>query len=117
MRNLTSFALLGVASLLIIPLTVINRRYVRNKYGNTAGYFYNTARNIDIWANSEFRAMWNARLITAFGYKFGRQGETISSVLGKNQLAETLTKEGWRLVRLLERFEKDHCLKWIQNFE
>lgn len=123
MRKITGFALLAFASVAILPMTCINLHYVDKKNGNTAGYFYDTAKNVDIWANREFRATWNARLVQAvekvgvitYPYKFGVPGETISSALGKNQLQGTLSKEGWRLVRLLERFEKEHCVRWIDT--
>ena len=115
MKKVKGFALLSVATALIIPLTIINRHYVDEKYGNTDGYWQSTAKNIDIWANKEFRATWNAKLIIPSGYKFGIEGETISSALGKNQLMETLTAEGKKLVKILNKLEKNHCIKWINS--
>ena len=115
MKKVTGFALLSLATGLIIPLTIINRHYVDEKYGNTDGYWQNTAKNIDIWANREFRALWNARLIIPGGYKFGIEGETISSALGKNELTGTLTAEGKRLVKILHKLEKNHCILWIDK--
>ena len=69
--------------------------------------------NLDIFANREFRALWNEVLRTELGYEFGIIGETISSALGKNQRDGTLTNNGKALVWVLNRFEKDHCLKSI----
>ena len=115
MKKVKGFALLTVATGLIIPLTIINRHYVDEKYGNTDGYWQSTAKNIDIWANKEFRATWNAKLIIPSGYKFGIEGETISSALGKNELMGTLTKEGEILVKILNKLEKNHCILWINN--
>lgn len=123
MKKQKGFALLIIATGLIIPLTVINRHYVDDKYGNTDGYWQSTAKNIDIWANKEFRTTWNARLVQAievdsviiYPYKFGVDGETISSALGKNQLMGTLTKEGKILVKILNRLEKNHCILWINT--
>lgn len=123
MKKTKGFALLIIATGLIIPLTAINRHYVDEKYGNTDGYWQSTAKNIDIWANKEFRATWNARLVQAievnvviiYPYKFGVDGETISSALGKNQLLGTLTAEGKKLVKILNRLEKDHCILWIDK--
>ena len=115
MKKVKGFALLTVATGLIIPLTIINRHYVDEKYGDTAGYWQSTAKNIDIWANKEFRATWNAKLIIPSGYKFGIEGETISSALGKNELMGTLTKEGKILVKILNKLEKNHCIKWINS--
>lgn len=115
MKKVKGFALLSVATGLIIPLTIINRHYVDEKHGDTAGYWQSTAKNIDIWANKEFRATWNAKLIIPSGYKFGIEGETISSALGKNELMGTLTKEGEILVKILNKLEKDHCILWINT--
>lgn len=115
MKKIKGFALLIIATGLIIPMTTINLHYVDKKYGSTDGYFYDTAKNIDIWANREFRATWNARLIVSGGYKFGVEGETISSALGKNELMGTLTKEGKQLVKILNKLEKNHCIKWIDT--
>lgn len=115
MKKVKGFALLTVATGLIIPLTIINRHYVDEKYGDTAGYWQSTAKNIDIWANKEFRATWNAKLIIPSGYKFGIEGETISSALGKNELMGTLTKEGKTLVKMLNKLEKNHSILWINT--
>lgn len=123
MRKIKGFALLTIATGLIIPLTIINRHYVDEKYGDTDGYWQSTAKNIDIWANKEFRATWNARLVQAievdsviiYPYKFGVDGETISSALGKNELMGTLTDEGKRLVKILNALETNHCILWIDK--
>lgn len=117
MKKVKGFALLIIATGLIIPLTVINRRYVEQKYGDTDGYFEQTAVNIDIWGNREFRTLWNSRLIIEGGYQFGREGETISSALGKNKLMGTLTKEGNKLANLLDKIDTNHCIKSMKYFD
>ena len=114
-KNIIGFGLLVFAAGSIVPMTIINRHYVAEKNGSTYGYWQSTAKNIDIWANKEFRATWNAKLIIPSGYKFGIEGETISSALGKNELMGTLTKEGKILVKILNRLEKNHCILWINN--
>lgn len=122
-KNMIGFGLLVFAAGSIVPMTIINQHYVDEKYGNTDGYWQSTAKNIDIWANKEFRATWNARLIQAievdgviiYPYKFGVDGETISSALGKNQLMGTLTAEGKKLVKILNILEKYHCIRWIDK--
>ena len=77
-----------VAWLLVLPLTIVNRKEVKKKYGNTKGYYRSTALSIDIWGNREFRTYWNNKLIPneETGYSFGKIGETISSAIGKNIL-------------------------------
>ena len=105
------------AWLLIPPLTVWNLIVVNKKYGNTKGYFRSTALSIDIWGNREFRTLWNSRLIIESGYQFGREGETISSALGKNKLMGTLTKEGVKLANILDKMDKNHCVNSIKYFD
>jgi hypothetical protein len=109
------FILLIIAVLLIIPLTIWNLIVVKKTKGNIKGYFFNTAKNIDIWGNQEFRSLWNGRFITENGYQFGRENETISSVLGKNERDQTLEKLGKLLVKILNIIDKDHCRKSIQE--
>lgn len=116
MKNLTGFILLIIAIVLILPLTVINRYYVKKKQGNTNGYYKNTAINIDIWANREFRTLWNDKLRIDSGYEFGKENETISSALGKNQRDKTLTNCGKILVAILDFLDKNHCKKSIKEF-
>mgnify|MGYP003595633813 CR=1 FL=1 len=121
-KNIIGFGLLVFAAGSIVPMTIINRHYAASKNGSTYGYWQSTAKNIDIWANKEFRATWNTRLVHAvevdgmiiYPYKFGVDGETISSALGKNQLTGTLTAEGKRLVKILHKLEKNHCILGCQ---
>jgi len=83
-------------------------------------YLFTGAIGLDIFANYEFRTLWNAMLRKKGGYYFGVKGETISSALGKkNQLNNTLSIPGWILVYLLwavdyQYWKKGgHCLNSI----
>jgi hypothetical protein len=105
------FILFVIALILIFFLTIVNYWYVENK----KGYFKSTAKNLDIFANREFRAFWNAVLIEPDGYQFGKEGETLSSALGKNQRLEKLKPKGRWLVRQLNRIDKNHCLESINE--
>ena len=113
--NIIGLILLVVAVVLIIPITIINMFFVWKKYGSIDGYFRQTALNIDIWANREFRAFWNGAMRKENGYEFGRIGETISSALGKNQRDKTLTTTGKILVFILDTLDKNHCKKSIKD--
>ena len=104
-----------VAWLLIPPLTIWNLIVVYRKNGNTKGYFRSTALSIDIWANFEFRTLWNAKLKIDGGYEFGKTGETISSALGKNQRDKTLTTTGKILVFILDFLDENHCENSIKE--
>lgn len=113
MMNLLLFLL---AYLLLLPMTIINYIVVcRVKDTTHKGYFRSTAVNIDRFANREFRASWNKFLRTPYGYPFGNEKETISSALGKNQRGGTLTKTGRRLCWLLDKLDKGHCQKSIEE--
>jgi hypothetical protein len=106
------FLLYLVAIILFIPLTIINLIVVGVKYSFKwnilKGYFRETALDIDIFGNKNFRTLLNTTLITKQGYQFGQKNETISSVLGKNYLTNTLTTAGKLLVKILtERHEID----------
>ncbi len=102
------FILLIIALVLIFILTVVNFFEVENK----EGYFISTALNLDIWGNVEFRTFWNNHLIkNKIPNPFGLQGETISSVLGKNILTDNLTDTGEILVWILT---EKHCIDAIK---
>ena len=104
-----------LAWILIPPLTVWNLIVVNRKKGNTKGYFRSTALSIDIWANFEFRTLWNTKLRINGGYEFGKIGETISSALGKNERDNTLSKKGKLLVKILDFLDENHCIKSIKE--
>ncbi len=108
-KQLVGFLLFIVALFLIFVMTIINFYEVENK----DGYFRSTALNLDIWGNVEFRTFWNNHLIkNKIPNPFGLQGETISSVLGKNILTNNLTRQGKLLVWILT---EKHCLDAIKK--
>lgn len=103
-----------VAWVLLFPLTLINFFYLVFQK-NAKGYFYQTAMNIDKFGNREFRAILNATLRKPHGYMFGDERETISSALGKNKRDGTLSPIGKTLDWVLDRFDKNHSLKYINE--
>lgn len=101
----------------MLPLTFINFIAVLiSSRDNAKGYFRSTAVNIDKFGNREFRTLWNLVLRTESGYEFGNPEETISSAIGKNERDKTLTKTGKALAWILNRIDKDHCIKSIVEF-
>ncbi|MFJ1323296.1 hypothetical protein ACILDT_09815 [Capnocytophaga canis] len=107
-----------IAFVLIFPLTVVNFCFVWKQKGTPKGYFLSTAVSIDRWANSEFRTLWNSTLIKPQAvYRFGDVRETISSVLGKNQERQTLTRTGRILASVLDFLDKNHCKKSIVYYK
>jgi len=102
-----------IAYVLYLPLSLINWLFVKDK----SGYFKSSAINLDKFGNREFRTLLNKVLITDKGYRFGNINETISSVLGKNQLTDTLTKYGLILVWILNIIDENHCIKSIEKWK
>jgi len=100
-----------LAYILYLPLSLVNWLFVKDK----SGYFKSSAINLDKFANREFRTLLNKVFITDEGYKFGNINETISSVLGKNQLTGTLTCTGKALVWILDKIDNNHVIKSIDK--
>lgn len=110
------FILYIIASLLWLPLTILNWIMVAYKYGLSNDYFLQTAIDIDKFGNRNFRTLLNNVLIKKEGYQFGDVRETISSVLGKNQRDDTLTKIGKLICWILDSLDKKHCKNSIKIF-
>ncbi|PIE50749.1 MAG: hypothetical protein CSA38_01925 [Flavobacteriales bacterium] len=121
MKNLFLYI---IAVLVLIYINFYNRKLVK-KQGNIKGYDRSQALALDVFAGRNYRSLWNRTLITPNGYKFGVDGETMSSTLGKNQLDGTLTTSpqegmpnwfyGTNLSRILNKVfkEKNHCIDAI----
>lgn len=104
-----------VAIILFLPLSIINFIVVAFK-GKAEKYFLSSAINLDRFGNYEFRTLFNLTLKKKEGYKFGDFRETISSVLGKNQRDNTLSRTGKILAFILDVLDKEHCKKSIKEF-
>ena len=91
----------------------------RGFYKTIDKYFIDSAKSIDCFGNVNLKPLFDACLIKTNGYKFGKNGETISSVLGKNQVKKTLTIIGWVIVYILwfidipYWFKGGHCFNSI----
>lgn len=77
-------------------------------------YLLTIAVSIDQLGNVIMQDLFNDILIKSDGHKFGNEDETISSVLGKNQVRSTLKFTGKLLNFILGLFEKDHSVKSIE---
>lgn len=102
--------LFAIAYILLLPLTIANYLVVKKK-----GYFKDSAITLDRYGNREFRTLFNKWFIKQYGYKFGNINETISSVLGKNERDKTLSKSGKILVWILDKIDKNHAKKSIND--
>ena len=130
-KSLVLFLIAGALSVVLLPLGIIwtvGEILVRifsstqKKSAFTKSIWFLTATlhslalGLDQIGNAVCRDLFNRLLIEEDGYKFGKVQETISSVLGKNQLLDKLSLTGRALVVLLELFEEDHCIKSIIYF-
>lgn len=118
------FILYIAAVLILVYVNFYNRKLVKRK-GKIQGYDRSQALAIDVFAGRNYRALWNETLITDSRYKFGIDGETMSSVLGKNEVDGTLTTKphpdyprwfyGTNLSKILDKVFKEnkHCFNAI----
>ena len=125
-KSLVLFWVAGILSVILLPLGIlwtVGEILVRifssseKKSAFTKSIWFLTttlhslALGLDQIGNAVCRDMFNRLLIEEDWYKFGKVQETISSVLGKNQMLDTLSLWGWILVSILELFEEEHCIK------
>lgn len=75
--------------------------------------FLSIATSIDTSGNVVCKDLFNVCLKKKGGYEFGNRKETISSVLGKNKRDGTLTKIGKLVAWILDKIDKNHCIKSI----
>ena len=75
------------------------------------------AYSSDVKGNVLLADIFNEVLITKEGYKFGKEGESISSATGKNVLKGTLTSEGFIFNKALDLafWEKNHAINAIEK--
>ena len=130
-KSLVLFLIAGALSVILLPLGIIwtvgeilvrifSSSQKKSAFSKSIWFLTATLHSLALWldqiGNAVCRDMFNRLLIEEGGYKFGKVQETISSVLGKNQLLDKLSLTGRALVVLLELFEEDHCLKSIIYF-
>jgi hypothetical protein len=79
-------------------------------------YIYNTLIEIDHLGNVVCAPLFNLILITPAAISvFGLPNETISSVLGKNKVANTLSWFGYGLAWLLNSLQENHVENSIKE--
>ena len=115
-----NFILVILAKVLYLAVEPINFFYVifiKKKFywKRLNDYFREEAVAIDRFGNYQYRSLFNALFVKENGYKHGNINETISSVLGKNQRDETLTKFGMLITKILDRMDENHCKESINE--
>ncbi len=118
---LMSFLLFCVALLLVITtapfgfLYAIIRQTISAKSKSLNIYFIEVALVLDEVGNVMMQHFLNDTLLitSTETYYFGNKSETISSVIGKNSLTNTLSPLGRALNSFLNFLDKDHSLNSI----
>lgn len=76
--------------------------------------FYEMAQSNDRFVNGTCAELFNKVLLTEDSiHKFGDSRETVSSVLGRNKQAGTLSKHGLWWDKKLNKIDPDHTTKAI----
>lgn len=110
-----------ILQILLVPVGVIfglfkaiyHTRFI-DGFKKANAKFRKMAIGTDIFGNVYAEELFDAWFITSAAvHTFGNYGETISAVLGHNQIQGTLTRTGKLLVKILDLIEKDHCIKAI----
>lgn len=130
-KSLVLFWVAGILSVILLPLGIIwtvgeilvrifSSSEKKSAFAKSLWFLTATLHSLALWldqiGNAVCRDLFNRLLIEKDWYKFGKVQETISSVLGKNQLLDKLSLTGQALVVLLELFEEEHCIKSIIYF-
>lgn len=83
-------------------------------YPERSKFLFKTCLGIDQLGNVVCARLFNATLIKSTGYQFGNEDEVISSVIGKNDEAGTLSFAGRALNWLLNTIQKEHTKRAIE---
>lgn len=122
-----SLILVVVAVVLFVLLLIIAipwgfiaslwKRSFKNGLKELSAWFCAWAISIDQLGNVVCKEFFNDALILHNGIPFGNEDETISSVLGKNKKANTLSKIGKGLDWILDILDPNHSIKSIEADE
>lgn len=94
-----------------IKLSINNS--IKNWYNSFDNLLKQTAIAIDVTGNVFLQHLFNDLLIKPRGYKFGKQSQTISFVLGVNKKMNTLTNLGIFIGKCLNKIDPNHLEKSI----
>jgi 8-oxo-dGTP diphosphatase len=113
---LISVILLPIGLVYTIFISIYKRRFFAEGIPTINLKFKKLATAVDIYGNVACSELFNDVLIKKDSIdKFGNYGETISSVIGKNKLTNTLTKTGVLLDKILDFFDPNHSIKSIKR--
>lgn len=114
---MTNLILLSVAIFLawvILPFAFIFGVITSAIRRKTGKYWLGVAIAIDAMGGIVGAYLFNVIFVKKDGYMFGKE-ETISSVIGRNKLKDTLTSAGVDLYLVLNKIQPNHCENSILN--
>ncbi len=121
--NLFVGLLLFVISIILLIITTpfgfiygLVHSLFKNLFKGLGGFLLEIAISIDQLGNVIMQHLLNVLWLKKDGYKFGNRDETISSVLGKNKVRNTLSGFGKSIVYVLNKIDKNHVLDSIDYF-
>lgn len=109
-----AFILFPVGLMITFFVNLYKRRW-KFSFSRLDDQFLSIATSIDTSGNVVCKDLFNVCLKKKNGYEFGKRKETISSVLGKNQRDKTLTFMGKSIAFILDKIDKNHCAKSIDD--
>jgi hypothetical protein len=119
-KNLLLLLVAIILGVILIPIGVIFAvvkflliSNYKTAYNIITDLIFNMALGIDQLGNTSCKYFFNATLIKDDSIQFGDVDETVSSVLGKNYLANNLTKTGKALNFILDSIDAKHSIKSI----
>lgn len=115
-----NFLLIPVARVFIFILSPVGVAWelVRNPSVEYWGkYFKKIAVSYDQTGNAINGQMLTDCLGNGEGEKFGNPDETVSGIVGKKKKSNTLSHLGWAIAVCLNKIEKDHVEKAIEEDE
>lgn len=114
MKNILLLYVAILLAAILFPIGLVVAMF----YPNRTQYLYRICLSIDQQGNVICSRLFNHLLITSLGYQFGYEEETISSVIGKNKLTNTLTKRGRAVDKVLSKvFGLNHSIQSIETFK
>lgn len=122
MKGIIVFIVAVIIGIVLLPLGVIYgifdafyHRKFRTAWKRLTHYFWSGAIAIDQLGNALCSELFNDTLIRPSGAKFGNPDETISSCIGRNKRAGTLTWLGKALDWILDKMDENHSIKSIEK--
>lgn len=102
-----------IPSIVIMLFVSFFKTKIGDGFNNVSHYLRKVAISVDQLGNVVASSLLNVTLITYDGYKFGNPDETISGVLGKNEIVREVVNFGTLDVLDYPIYETKNTLTWL----